>query len=119
MCKEVLDRVPPEHRERYISWHETNHQRWFHDPIETEPDFASIMEAVNKEAKAQVDDLERKWEAEGRFIVATRHSFWRRLATRTRHVATRQNFWHFKRRLLKERYGIDWKSPAELTPYWH
>ncbi len=25
-------------------------------------------------------------------------------------------YWGMKKRLLKEKYGIDWKSPAELNP---
>lgn len=25
-------------------------------------------------------------------------------------------YWATKKRILKERYGIDWKSPAELNP---
>jgi hypothetical protein len=99
MCKEALERVAPEHRERYILWHETNHQGLFHDPIETDPDFASVMEAVDKEAAAQVEAMVR--ETEGNTGIPLE--------------PTRYNYWHFKRRLLKKRYGIDWKSPAELT----
>ena len=26
-------------------------------------------------------------------------------------------FWREKKRILKEKYGIDWKTPAELNPY--
>lgn len=26
-------------------------------------------------------------------------------------------YWRVKKRILKEKYGIDWKSPAELHPY--
>ncbi|MES2461456.1 MAG: hypothetical protein V4671_12810 [Armatimonadota bacterium] len=101
MCKEALERVPPEHRERYILWHETNHQQLFHDPIETDPEFASIMEVVDKEVAEQVEAMVREWETEGN--------------TGIRLGPTRYSYWHFKRRLLKERCGIDWKSPAELT----
>ncbi len=25
-------------------------------------------------------------------------------------------YWHIKKQLLKEKYGIDWQSPAELNP---
>jgi len=27
-------------------------------------------------------------------------------------------FWALKQRILKEEYGIDWKSPAEMNPDW-
>ena len=26
-------------------------------------------------------------------------------------------YWGTKKRILKEKYGIDWKSPAELNPF--
>ena len=25
-------------------------------------------------------------------------------------------FWHTKKRILKEKYGVDWKTPAEENP---
>lgn len=25
-------------------------------------------------------------------------------------------YWHEKRKLLKEKYGIDWRSPAQMNP---
>ena len=27
-----------------------------------------------------------------------------------------RQFWSTKKRILKEKYGIDWKSPAEMNP---
>lgn len=26
-------------------------------------------------------------------------------------------YWHAKKKLLKEKYNIDWKSPSELNPF--
>lgn len=26
-------------------------------------------------------------------------------------------YWHTKKRILKEKYNIDWRSPAELNPW--
>jgi hypothetical protein len=26
-------------------------------------------------------------------------------------------FWHTKKRILKEKYGIDWRTPAEMNPH--
>ena len=63
------------------------------DPIEDDLAYREIIEAAEAEARANLD--ERGVEAEWGFC----HLFW----------------WE-KKDVLRERYGIDWSSPAELNP---
>ncbi|MBD1812991.1 hypothetical protein NDA07_01485 [Microcoleus vaginatus DQ-U2] len=65
---------------------------WFkHDPIEDDPKFKSIIEAAEREAEAE-------------------------LANEPEVLGYCHQFWSTKTRILKEKYGVDWKSPAEMNP---
>lgn len=63
------------------------------DPIESDPQFASILKVVNKK-------VDEKLIAEGieRFLGICHF------------------IWAEKQRILRDEYGIEWKSPAELNP---
>jgi hypothetical protein len=63
------------------------------DPIESDPQFASIIHQVDVQAE---ENLLRQGRRAGRGFC---HLFWRE-----------------KQRLLKELHGIEWKSPRELNP---
>ncbi len=62
-----------------------------HDPIEREPSIALLI--------AQADEMATK-ELEGR----------------RRGTGFCQLYWRTKKRILKEHFGIDWKTPAEMNP---
>jgi hypothetical protein len=65
---------------------------WFkHDPIEDDPKFKSIIEAAGREAEAE-------------------------LANEPKGIGYCHDYWSTKKRILKEKYGVDWKSPAEMNP---
>ncbi len=61
------------------------------DPIESTPEWKMI----NKEVEKELDEL-FKDSPRGRGFC---------------HM-----YWHEKRRILKEKYGIDWHSPAQMNP---
>lgn len=62
-----------------------------HDPIEDTPEYKAIK-----------DELEEK-------IIAR--------IGRNRGMGYCHLYWGAKKRILKEDYGIEWKSPSELNPY--
>ena len=80
-----------------------------HDPIEDDPAFSGILELVDQEADekslAELNEFQKEKGSDFRFDETNfpmGYCF---------------TFWHHKKRILKERYGIDWQSPDELNPY--
>ena len=65
-----------------------------HDPIEDDPLFSQRIEAASAAAHLELSDHPRK----GQLGLC--------------HV-----FWATKKRILKEQYSIDWKTPVEMDPY--
>lgn len=61
------------------------------DPVEKTAQYIMIREELEREIKAQI--------GKGGYLGYC-------------HV-----YWAVKKRILKEKYGIDWKSPAELNPH--
>ncbi|MCH5162263.1 MAG: hypothetical protein J1G38_02095 [Clostridiales bacterium] len=39
------------------------------------------------------------------------------LGKRSHYLGFCHAYWHTKKRILKEKYNIDWRSPAELNPH--
>lgn len=64
----------------------------YYDPIEDDPSLRQILTAADEEA------LKACPRPRGR-LMGYIHGFW----------AT-------KKRILKEKYGVDWRSPAEMNP---
>ena len=65
-----------------------------HDPIEDAPKYKHIFETIDVEVNEILkDDPHRN------------------------HIGFCYTFWETKKRLLKEKYGIDWKSPAQMNPH--
>lgn len=60
------------------------------DPIEDDPKYKDILAAVDQEIKEQIGD--------------------------SRQLGLCHLIWGMKKQILKERYGIDWQSPADLNP---
>lgn len=61
------------------------------DPQESDPRLRRVFAAVDAEAERAVGNTPR----DGRFIF---------------------HFWSAKKRMLRQKHGIDWKTPAELNP---
>jgi hypothetical protein len=64
----------------------------FYDPIEDDPDAAPLIRQADREAREKSDRGPQ-------------------MPLGQCHV-----FWAIKKRILKEKYGIDWKTPKEMNP---
>ncbi len=64
-----------------------------HDPIEDDPEFIPIIEAASEAARLELAD--HPYKGQRGF-----HSI----------------FWATKKRILKERYSIDWRTPRDMDP---
>jgi hypothetical protein len=62
-----------------------------HDPIEDDPHLRPIFRAADKEA----------------------HDAWKDVP---QHLGTIHGYWGTKKRILRDKYGIEWRTPAELNP---
>jgi hypothetical protein len=62
------------------------------DPSEDDPSFATVLLRATLEVDAELT-------GEDRAVMGFCHQFW-----------------HTKRRILSERYGVDWRTPVELNP---
>lgn len=63
-----------------------------HDPIEDDPTYKAILEAAERETEQELADVPKGW------------GFCHR-------------FWWTKQRILKEKYELSWKTPAEMNPH--
>lgn len=68
---------------------------------EVPDDQRALYESVNEEVNARAEKLAREelGLSEGELMMGLCHGIW-----------------YHKKRILKEEYGIDWHSPAELHP---
>ncbi len=64
----------------------------FHDPIEDDPEFETRVEAAHRDTEEALRDTKRR--------------------TGVCHL-----FWHTKQKILRENYGIEWFTPAEMNPW--
>ena len=64
-----------------------------HDPIEDDPSIKPIIEAADKEAQAELMHNQSRG-----------------------HLGFCHVFWGTKKRILKEKYGVDWNDPSEMNP---
>lgn len=62
-----------------------------HDPIEEDPEIARIIQKVDR-------------------MVRRRHIL------RPKGMGYCHQYWAEKKRILRQEYGIDWRSPAEMNP---
>lgn len=82
-----------------------------HDPIEDTAEYKAIVDAVDKEANERVKKfvdaevtsaVERYGQKEEAFI---------------RSLPTFHRFCHEKKKILREKYGIEWRSVIEMNPH--
>jgi hypothetical protein len=65
----------------------------YYDPIEDDPRYAEVFKTIDDEVKELLANYPQR---EGRGSVYT--------------------YWETKKGLLKQKYGIDWRSPGEMNP---
>jgi hypothetical protein len=109
-CRDLLRNATPDLREKLLLAVRTQDgTNFLRDPIEDDPAFSAAFEEAGREANRLVEQqlaAERaRLRAEGmsdlEFVLRYRcHLYWGQL-----------------KRLLKERHGVDWLSPAEMNPY--
>lgn len=63
-----------------------------HDPLEDDPSFAVVLQAASERAEQE-------------------------LADHPRGIGFCHVFWEKKQEILREQYGLEWKTPAELNPH--
>ena len=62
-----------------------------HDPIEDTPEFKAVINDVEAELEEMLKDFPKG-------------------------MGFCHHYWHCKRELLEEKYGIIWRSPAAMNP---
>lgn len=65
----------------------------YYDPVEDDPRYAEVFNRIDEEVKTALD-----------------------LSTKHRGRGYVHIFWDTKKRILKQKYNIDWRTPAELNP---
>jgi hypothetical protein len=108
-CKSHLERLIPAHLAKLLD--AISHQRGptFHDPIEHDPALAVTFETVRSEATTLANEEVERLRQESRRDGLERVEF---LLTRG-HC---RRIWHIMQRLLRERHGIEWLTPVEMSP---
>ncbi|MDB5313195.1 MAG: hypothetical protein JWO38_7397 [Gemmataceae bacterium] len=67
-----------------------------HDPIEDDPDMKPIFAAAEQETEQQLAEVRKEW-PRGQLGYC--------------HLR-----WGVKQRILKEKYGVEWRTPAQMNP---
>lgn len=98
VCKTVLEPLSDQHRQWYVERFEEG-SPWFGsslliDPIEVDPQYSGLIEAIRLEARNKLDAREL---GDGRRGRAGR-------------------MWGWMKEELKARHNIDWRTPIEMSP---
>ena len=110
-CKRFLASLSQAERERYIAAAEANPGGILRDPIEDDPAVRPLFLAACEEAAREVQEWHRQRIAEleqSSPAVADLFRSGRGLCHRT---------WDRIKELLRERHGIEWRSPREMNPW--
>ena len=110
-AKKLLAEMPEEEQQRYTHAAEHPKRGIVRDPIEDDPEFRAIIscvlksvaEQVQKEHDADIEELE-KTSPDVADVLQIGHGLCHRI-------------WHLAKLQLKQEHGIEWKSPAEMTPW--
>jgi len=77
-----------------------------HDPIEDSAAYKAISDEIDEEARKRMEMRKLQFEKEE--------------SEREEPFGVEPSwihiFWHEKKRVLKEKYGIDWKTPSQMNP---
>jgi hypothetical protein len=66
----------------------------FSDPMKMDSRLKPLIDAADREAMAELADHETQGRLGFCYV-----------------------FWRTKKRILKQKYGVDWKDPSELNPH--
>ncbi len=104
-CKELLSSISEDLAEKYVAKFEESRRSWFFDPVELTPEF----EAVRDQVELMVSTYIEEWKAQ--HLAELKEKGLEFMGVRAAsHVAARE-----KQRLLKEKYGINWKTPSQMN----
>ncbi|MGD8567897.1 MAG: hypothetical protein PVJ39_07405 [Gammaproteobacteria bacterium] len=105
-CKSIIEQMPENLRELYVTYYETNPKSWFIDPIELDPKYQEVIKEIDREVESHVmkekDKRIKRQKEAGMEIMGFRGMC---------HFE-----WKIKKELLKEKHSITWKSPGEMNP---
>jgi len=82
----------------------------YSDLLKKDPKIRKIIEDVNEEVNENLKKLNKK----------QRRRFWgfdRNKVARKHYMGDCHIYWEEKKRILKEKYNIDWKSPQDRMPH--
>lgn len=108
-CKRYLEQLPPADYAKFMVAIATQHGQILHDPIEDDPAYASILDEVAREAEYLIDQQIQKRQRELR---ANGLEHMESMARR----GVCHGIWHIMQRLLRERHGVEWRTPAQMNP---
>lgn len=95
-CKNLLESMSESMAFKYVEYYEEKLLRYFIDPIELDEKFAKLVSSVDKEVETFIETFcEEKGLLHRRGLC---HVGWKR-----------------KAEIFKERYNLDWKSPAKMN----
>ncbi len=104
-CKEVLSSISVELAEKYVARYEEKPRSWFFDPIELTPEFESIIGQV----ELDVSEFIEAWKVQRLAELKEKGLEFMGLRGMS-HVVARE-----KQKILKEKYGINWKTPSQMN----
>ena len=109
-CRRVLLSIAAEAREDYVLAYEAR-EGAFHcwiDPLEFDPRFQEALRQAEAEASAQAEVTRQKWE-QSISVDTMPKSLGRR--------GQAGFFCQYKKQILKERFNLSWRTPAEMNPF--
>lgn len=87
--------APPDSQSSEVPSDSIKQGSWIaHDPIEDDPRYKSVFEGID----AEVDEILKDHPLRGRMGFC--------------HI-----IWDTEKEILKQKYGISWKTPAEMNPH--
>ena len=105
-CQQHLEHLPLAHLSKLFCAVSQQQGRMFHDPLEDDPALAAIIKQVESEAEVlAVEEFEEFLRESGLPSGLTPGM------GRCHHI------WGIMQKLLRERHGIDWLTPAEMNPW--
>ncbi len=110
-CKRFLTTLTPDKRALYIEAIQNNRNGILHDPIEDDPTVQSLYLAACEEATREVQEWHRQHIAELEEQSPAVADLFRNGSGLCHRI------WARIKELLRERHGIEWRSPREMNPW--
>jgi hypothetical protein len=104
-CKEVLSSISEELAMKYVAKYEEKPQSWFFDPVELTPEFEKVIDQVELAVSAYIEE----WKVQRLEELKEKNLEFMGLRGMSHVIASE------KKRLLKEKYDINWKTPSQMN----